>query len=443
MVENLKKKESILPILVGIFFGLIYFKLPINIFIVLFLGFIIMVATLYNVKIGIYLSVFLMPYLPFTLALIFMLFVFFAYIYKGIFKKIEPFSRDPIDIPIALFIITIIISTLTSIDPKGSLRDLVFHLISIGFVFVTVNNIKNKKDLNILFNILVITATLVALYGIYQYKIQLKTTDIWLSKNTSSGIVTRVFSVFDNPNVLAEYLIMILPISMSLFYNSKKVYKKLTFLLTTVILAGGLGLTYSRGGWLGFIFSVLIFVFLVEKRLFFVFIPLGILILPFLPPTILNRIRSINDLGDSSNLSRFQIWLTTIEIIKDNWIAGVGLGSKAFMHAYRSYSSETFTYYHSHNTYLQVAAEMGIGGVIVFLMLIFIIYKYTVKNLIKYEDRWIKVSAAGVLSGLSAVFIHSLVDDIFFMPETIITFWTLISFILVLTKISKNAKEIS
>src|SRR5699024_10277390 len=140
VVESFKRKEFILPIIMGICLGFLYFKLPLSIFAFIFLGFIIIVATLYSIKIGICLSVFLMSYLPFTVDLLFMLFIFFAYIYKGIFRKIDPFTKETIDIPIVLFVIAIIISTITSIDPKGSLRDLVFQLVSISFVFVIINN---------------------------------------------------------------------------------------------------------------------------------------------------------------------------------------------------------------------------------------------------------------------------------------------------------------
>lgn len=442
VVESFKRKEFILPIVMGICLGLLYFKLPLSIFTFIFLGFIIMIATLYSIKIGICLSVFLMPYLPFTVDLLFMIFVFFAYIYKGIFRKIDPFTKETIDIPIVLFVIAIIISTITSIDPKGSLRDLVFQLVSISFVFVVINNIKSKKDLNTLLTILVITATISSLYGIYQYITGLKMTDRWVDEAGNPGIVTRVFSVFDNPNVLAEYLIMTIPISIALLWNSKKACKKIIFLFTTIILVTGLGLTYSRGGWLGFAFGIFIFILFTEKRLLFILLPLGLLVLPFLPATILNRILSIKDIADSSTSSRFGIWLTAINIIKDNWMAGIGLGSNPFRNAYRHYVRSSFVYYHAHNTYLQTAVEMGVAGLIVLFMLIFIIYKYSIKDLIKGKDRWVKIVTAGILSGLSAIFIHSFFDSIFFMPKTIITFWTLISFLLVLLRLSNSSNEI-
>lgn len=441
VVEKIRRKELLLPSILGVIFGIIYFKMPSNIFILLLLGFLAIIATFYNIKTGIYLAVFSMPFLPFTLVLIFMGIVILAYFLKSIFHKVDPFTKHPMDLPIALFAITIIISTITSIDPVGSVRDLVFHLISIGFVFVIVNTIKSKKDLNILLTIIVIAATFTALYGIFQYKIKVKTLEFWTDTKVNPGIVTRVFSFFENPNVLAEYLIMIIPISIALFWNSKKGYKKLIFLFCTIALIAGLGLTYSRGGWIGFIFGAFIFILLVEKKLLIALIPLVLLIIPLLPSTILDRFRSILDFADSSNSSRFGIWLVAFEIIKDNWVAGVGLGSNPFMHAYRAYTKGGYAYYHAHNTYIETAVEMGLAGLIVLLTLLVVIYRYSIRKLINKDNRWLEVAIGGILSGLSAVLVHSLVDDLFFMPKTIITFWTLVSFILVIMRIYYNSGE--
>lgn len=442
MLENIKKKELLLPAVLGVIFGIMYFKMPFNTFILMLLGFLATVITFYNIKIGIYLAIFFMPYLPFTLALIYLGLVILAYFCKSIFNKVDPFTKHSIDVPIILFIITIIISTITSIDPIGSTRDLVFHLISIGFLFVIVNTIKNKKDLNTLLTVIVFAATFTALYGIFQYKLKIKAFEFWTDTKVNPGIVTRVFSFFENPNVLAEYLIMIIPIAIALFWNSKRSYKKILFLFCTIVLIGGLGLTYSRGGWVGFIFGIFVFILLVEKKLFIPLILLVLFIIPLLPSTILDRFVSILDYTDSSNSSRFGIWAVAFKIIKDNWAAGVGLGSNPFMHAYKHYTEGSYAYYHAHNTYIATTVEMGLAGLITLLTLLLVIYKYSIRKLLNEENRWLEITIGGILSGLSAVLVHSLVDDLFFMPKTIITFWTLVSFILVIMRISNKSEKI-
>ena len=58
MIEKLKRRELFLPICLGILFGLIYFKLPLKLFTFLFIGMLVAILTLYNIKIGIIISIF-------------------------------------------------------------------------------------------------------------------------------------------------------------------------------------------------------------------------------------------------------------------------------------------------------------------------------------------------------------------------------------------------
>lgn len=441
VVGNFKRKELILPIGLGILFSLLYIKLPLKYFAFALMGFISVVSILYDVRLGLIMGVFIMPYMPDMLNLLFMIFVILAYIYRETFRERNPLTKDSIDVPIVVFVLAIIISTITSLDPKGSFRDLAIHMISIGFMFVMINSIRNKKDFNIVITFLVFTGTLVALYGLFQFKVGVQMEAKWLDTANNSGITARVFSVFGNPNILAEYLIMIIPISVSLFWYTKKLSQKVIFFLTSMILLITLLLTYSRGGWLGFAFGMLVFVLLVQKKLLLLLIPLGLGSVYFLPQTILNRILSIGNLADSSNAYRIKIWRISIGIIKDYWVSGVGFGYIPFKKTFETYI-RTMPAYHAHNTYIETAAEMGIPGLIILLLFIFILYRYAIKKLIRGEDRYIKVVGAGILSGLAAILTQGAVENVLYLPKIIITFWTLVSFVLVLMRISNESREI-
>ncbi|WP_343231681.1 O-antigen ligase family protein [Tissierella simiarum] len=442
MVEYFKRRELILPVGFGILFSLIYYKLPLNYFAVAMIGFIAVAMVLYDIRVGIFAGVFIVPFLPDMLNLLYMIFLVGVFFYKGLFKEINPLTKDSVDLPIILFGIVIILSTITSINITGSFRDLAIHLAGLGFLVVLINNIKTKEDFNKLVTIIVIAGTLVALYGLYQYVVGVEMEDKWLDTANNPGITTRVYSVFGNPNILAEYLIMLIPISVSLFWYSKRLHKKIIFLGTSFILMLTLILTLSRGGWVGFAFGMLVFVLLVEKRLLLSLIPLGLGAVYFLPPTILNRILSIKNLGDSSNAYRIKIWRITLDIIRDYWVAGVGFGYVPFKQTFESYI-RTMPAYHAHNSYLEIAAEMGIPGLVVFLMFIFILYKYAIRKLVDGKDNYIRIMAAGVLSGIGGLLAHGAVENVLYLPKIIITFWTLVAFILALMRISDGSKEIS
>lgn len=443
VVEKLKRKELIFPIILGIIFSLLYYNFTLNYFSLFLLGLLGIVLILFDIRVGIYMEVLLYPFLPDMLNLLFMIFLVGVYVFNIVFKKARPLTKHSIIMPIVLYIIFITISTVTSNDIIGSFRDLAIHLTSIGFVFVMVNSINSKKDFNILIVLLILSAILVAMYGLYQFATgNIEMEDKWVDEATNPDLQTRIYSVFGNPNIFAEYLIMIIPISVSLFWFSKKIHKKGLFLVTSMILALALLLTMSRGGWIGFAFSALVFILLVEKRLLLLAVPVGIGGLFFLPDTILNRIFSIVNLADSSNNYRIRMWKITLEVIKDNWLVGVGFGHLPFKAAFETYT-RTMPTYHAHNTYLETMAEMGILGFIVFISFLFVLFKYAIKKLVKGNDKYIKVISSGLLAGLAAVLAHGLVENVLYIPRIITSFWILVGLILTLVRIVDSPQDIS
>ncbi len=441
VVDYIKRKENILPIGFGIIFSLIYYKLPLDYFVVLLLGFIALISIFYDIRIGVIIGVIILPFADYVWSLIYMVFVVGVYFYKVFFKGVKPLKKEPMDFPIILFAILILISTITSVDPYGSFRDLAFHFTAIGFVFVLVNTINTKKDFNTLITFLVITATLVGILGLLQYRDGVKIEGGWVDVINNPGVNIRIYSALGNPNILAEYLVMIIPISIALFWYSKRIHKKILFFITTSILLLSLVLTLSRGGWLGLAFGLFIFTLLIEKRLLLLAIPLSLIMIYSLPERIFNRVLSIGDLEDSSNAYRIKIWKVALDIIKDNWLVGVGLGYIPFKMVYETYISNMPTY-HIHNTFLQILAEMGILGLAVFVFFMFTLFKYSIKKLIKGKDRYIKIMAGGLLSGLAALLVHGIVESVLFMPKIIITFWTLVGLILALMRISKEEEQV-
>lgn len=438
MVVKIKKKtDFFLPILLGLAFSVFFHLLPISYFILAIFAFIGLTLILYNVKLGLMIGTFLMPFLPDMLGLLYMFFLLGVFLFQRVVLGKNPLGFSEIEMPIVLFGIVMIISTFTSIDPGGSFRDLALHLGGLSFLFVISNTVKDKQSLNTIITVMVFSAFLVGLYGLYQYVVGVEVESAWLDVENNPGIRTRVYSVFNNPNILAEYLIMTIPLCISLFWFSKKLHKKILFLAMALVMSLSLIFTLSRGGWIGFAFSALIFILLVEKRLLLSLIPITVGGLYLLPQTILNRILSIGNLGDSSNAYRIKIWEITGDIIRDNPIAGVGFGHIPYKQTFETYI-RTMPTFHAHNTYLQTAAEVGIPGLVVFLFFLFIVFKYSIVNLVNSEDNYIRIMTAGVLSGLGGVLAHGGVENILYLPRIIFTFWIMMSFIVTLFRIHRG-----
>lgn len=432
------RKQIFIPLVFGILFAIVYSILPLKLFIALIGASVLGISCVYDIRIGVMASVVALPFLPDILALALIIFIFGIFIFNSLIKDDYKFKPIFADLPIVLFVIVISIATLTSINISGSFRDLAIHLCSVGLVIMMVSSIKNKEALNTFLTLFVMTGTLVALYGISQYFTGVELDPAWVDEANNPEISTRIFSVFGNPNILAEYLIMGIPVSVSLFFVSKKITKKLLFFMTTVILLITLVLTMSRGSWLGIAFGAFVFILLINKKLLLLAIPAGVVGMFALPDSILNRILSIGNLADSSNAYRIKIWSITLDIIKDNWISGVGFGYEPFKQTFETYI-RTMPIYHAHNTYLELFTELGIGGILLFLVFIFVIYKYAILKFVNSKDKYIRYVIAGLLASISALLLQGLVEHVLYLTKIIVTFWTLIGCLIITMRLEDNS----
>ena len=203
---------------------------------------------------------------------------------------------------------------------------------------------------------------LVSLYGIYQWFFGDNTGHAWLDKEMFGDIALRVYSTLENPNVLGEYLLLMIPLCSALVWTRKTLLSRLYYFAVLALMLLCMLLTQSRGCWLGLILAAAIFAVLTDKRL--VLLAAAVLfVLPFvLPESIIARFTSIGDLTDSSTSYRLYIWLGTLNMLKDFGIYGIGLGSNAFNKIYPFYSYSTVAAPHAHNIYLQLLCETGIVG---------------------------------------------------------------------------------
>ena len=96
--------------------------------------------------------------------------------------------------------------------------------------------------------------------------------------------------------------------------------------------------------------------------------------------------------------------------------------------------------YHAHNTFLEIFAEGGIIGLLVFLYMIFSILKNANLYLAKSDDKYIKYLGAGAIASLFGILANGMTEHILYMPRIIFTFWILIGIIVSLIRISKNEK---
>lgn len=324
----------------------------------------------------------------------------------------------------------LLISSLTSFTPIKSTTVWIMYLIFVGFYFVIVNTVKTKEQLYSLIKVFTLMGALIALYGIMQYVFGWNTSNAWIDENMFEEATMRAYSTMGNPNVLGEYLLLVLPLSA--VFALKYSWKRLAKWVYMLIFAGTalcLVFTQSRGCWLGFMLSAFIFVTFYNGR-WWKILPVFLVILPFIiPQTMIDRLMSIGDMGDSSTSYRVFIWLGTLDMMRHFWIGGIGMGEGAFNTVYPFYSYNAIVAPHSHNTFLQLLVEGGIGAVAAFIgtMIVFLkkmasVYKQKPKTALS------SMLALAIASGVAGFLLQSMFDYTFYNYRMMAMFFMFMAF---------------
>lgn len=422
-----ENKVKITGVIFGLLIGTILSYFPFIKGLKIIFGFTGLILIFYKPEYGLYLTVFTLPLISFRYVVILFGLVVISFVLKMIIDDNFKFIQIPIKYSIGLFIIPIVFAGITSITLGSSILKLIVYIIAFLFLILAVNLIDSKAKLYYLIMALIISATIVGLYGVYQYKVGVELKESWIDKELNPDIQTRVISTFDNPNVLAEYLILTIPITFALLWNTNSLVKRLLFLFSAAIQGLCILLTFSRGGWLGIFLSMLTFAIFVDRRLFLLYIIGGLGLIALSPKAIMTRISTIGNTKDSSTAYRFPLWKATIDMIKDYWINGVGLGLNAFKAVYPRYMRQGIVAVHSHNIFLQIFVEMGIFGIFGFIVFVFNSIRLNLITFAKSMDIKMKRISISILASILGILLHGLVDYIFFSDRIVMTFWVLLS----------------
>ena len=377
-------------------------------------------------------TIFCAPFLPTMLVLLMLICTALSLILKIAITKDFKLKYFKTNVWILIFVLVVGISAMTSISLEESRNIALLMGAFILSYFVVINTIENKKQFKFILYLFIIATVLTAVYGLYQYKYGDLYSQAWLDTDMFEDIKMRVYSTFENPNVYGEYLILAIPIIISLMWEEKGIAKKLMLLAALGITMLAMVLTFSRGCWLGAMFAIALLVVMIDRR----FIILGILALmamPFvLPETIINRFMSIGNMGDSSTSYRVYIWLGTLAMLKDYWFSGIGMGITSFNTVYPIYSYNNVTTPHSHNLFLQIVVEYGIVGLIIFAGVMYNFYKETIISVFKNKN----VITMGFISGVSGFMIESLFDHTWYNYRVVLIFWIVIALGILSTRFS-------
>lgn len=247
----------------------------------------------------------------------------------------------------------------------------------------------------------------------------------WVDTERFPILHFRMSGPLENPNLLAGYFSIVIA-----FWCGYRVFRarsrdSIAGAAGLVLFGICLLLTYSRGAWLS-IFTILVGLGIWSKKRKYLFGGLFLLLLlVFLgEASILERIQSVfQPLAESSSAMRLAIWHSTLYMIWDHPVFGIGWG--AFPAVYPIYDyfmgEGQIVLYHAHNLYLQIAAETGLVG---FLLWISVVGAVLIQLLARIRKK--DSLATGVACAIVVILLGGLTDDWLFNPKIACLFWFLI-----------------
>lgn len=389
---------------------------------------------------GVYFLVFLAPLAP-TMALVALsLYTIFALVIKSLIQPSFRWRFDGMGLLLMAFIVIYFLAALTSFARGKSLAIWAVYLAFMATYFLIIHLIRSRKDLHRLLVTFVLSGLAVCLYGIAQYVFGWDTAQAWMDEEMFSDIKMRIYSTLGNPNVLGEYILLVLPAAIGLFWTGKGFWQKATYLGITGVLFVALILTFSRGCWVGLLFAAAIFITFAAGKLW----GLGLVALPvlpaLLPESIINRFTSIGDMKDSSTSYRVYIWMGTLAMIRDFWVSGIGMGAEAFTQVYPFYSYSGIVAPHSHNLFLQILVESGIVGIVIFGLILLLFIK---KMVVGYQ--WgggkgapLSTMITALSAGIGGFLLQGMFDNCFYNYRVMLVFWMVLAMAMACTTVAKG-----
>ncbi len=397
-----------------------------------------------------------------------------------------------------LFLAANILSTLTSQYPWVSFKALFFKL-SQGLVLMHAFSLVmlTQKRIKIFITVFLVSATLSSVNAIFQ-----SFSGHGFVRGFSLVEEARVTSSFKHPNDFGGYLIVVSSVVLSLivtgiyeafFYKKQQesvggaastpVFVWIWIGSLLILTLWSLGLTFSRGAWLGFIIAVLCLAFY-RKKVFFLLIGLCVLFLLIFHPqlykvrgrnlrvynpkgvvikpkdvkkimapdqepppsaqdrslkndlesqghknyiqAVFKKVLTVFEVLAGKSMGRFGFWKEAMLIVKDYPLCGAGLNT--YSKVAPRYKINWGGY--PHNCYLHMAAETGVLGLGLFLglVVIFLCHAWTKIHLVT-PPYLLSVSLGGV-AGLSGFLVQCFFDTNLYSVQLNSLFWIFIGLVL-------------
>ena len=367
------------------------------------------------------------------------LFLGFIFIFQIFTKKLK-FEREFIPPSIVLFALFALISLATGFGGGDSFRVGSIMFASIFISIITTYVLNSVHRFRLFIGFILVALVLTSLYGIFQFVTGIEIRLDFIDLEANPDMAGRLFATMGNPNNYAKFITMFLPFVVALFFVIKGTFKKIILLCAIGLIVTALLLTLSRASYLSIAGSVAVFILFMKPRLVPISLAIGLLSVPFWPDFVMARLSTLGT--DSSSIFRMWIWEGSLRMLEHYSITGVGMGPLAFRTIYLEFSHQLAgSAMHSHNVFLNVWLELGIGGFLAIVFYNFIAIKKSIITFFETDNFEIKLYLAAALSSIAAFLAFAMVEHVWFYPRTMLVYFITMGMTFALIRIVKTAKN--
>jgi len=364
--------------------------------------------------------------------------------------------RSELNKALAIFVLVNLLSVALSVNLGLSLRAFFGKVLKfLAIYFMLVETINSKKRLKYFFIVFVLVVIMMLADSVSKY--YRKADFLWHSWTTSLS------ASFKSPNGFAGWLVVIIPLTLGLFFNVKvkNTFLKLLIFILSVLLTLCLIMTYTRGAWLSFALGLLLMIFYIIKnatfkmRMFYFSLAftLGVTFIVLPQPIktkLLNlrlsnyygvapigsRFSSLLEVEDGSTPIRFNLWKEAVRIAADYPLIGCGLNTYSIIA--RNYKSFPGGGVYPHNSYLQMFAETGLFGLTAFLWVLFTFFVTGLRQLNKQYNALL----LGALSGILGFSVHAFFDTHLYSLQLVVLFWFTLGLSMAIIKLQEQVQSL-
>jgi O-antigen ligase len=370
--------------------------------------------------------------------------------------------RNPVNVPLIIFILAASLTLLDAVSLAFGIKELVKWLeLTIAMLMVVdlslirtldsgrypsgIHFVPDKRMIRAALAILLLAGVSQASIGIWQFGIRGDGPDHFIILER----FYRAFGTFMQPNPFGGFMGITASIAIGatagIVLNQASKWRQIKDLPlsewlwfgfvagSALLTSAALLMSWSRGAWLGFAAAMVVLLFFLPKRRW---IGVGLLLiaciffllssqLNIIPESLLSRLTSVTEdfqIGDVRGelvtienyavIERLAHWQSGLDMAKENLVTGVGFGN--YDRAYEDFAllNWPFALGHAHNYYINLLAEVGVIGLVAYLLLWTVIFVQSIRILqrVDWPQRGI---ALGLLAAWTAITIHHFVDKLY------------------------------